>query len=64
MLRDVNVMKVLKRYEYYGWDEQELKPIKKWTEWFVWRGEDRPKYQMGRKLMCEYKEVEEAICHS
>ena len=55
---------VLKRYEYYGWDEQELKPIKKWTEWFVWRGEDRPKYQMGRKLMCEYKEVEEAICHS
>jgi len=57
MLKDVNVM-VLKRYEYYGWNEQEMKSEKKWSNWFPWHSEDRPKWEYGHKLRCEYKEVE------
>ena len=49
---------VLKRYEYYGWNEQEMKSEKKWSNWFPWHSEDRPKWEYGHKLRCEYKEVE------
>lgn len=42
-----------KRYEYWGTENG--KPVKKWTEWFKYDGE-KFKYQLGRKLLNEYKD--------
>lgn len=38
-----------KRYQYYG-NGGELK----WTEWFEWDSQYKPKYQLGKKLLNEY----------
>lgn len=47
---------VLKRYEYWGWNEQEMKAEKKWTSWFPWNSDERPQWQYEHKLKCEYKD--------
>lgn len=47
---------MLKRYEY--WASENGKPIKKWTDWFVWHSDLKPKYQLEKhpKLLNEYKD--------
>lgn len=43
-----------KRYEFWAFEDG--KPIKKFTDWFKWECNDKPKYQLGRKLLNEYKD--------
>lgn len=39
-----------KRYQY--WSREGVS----WTDWFKWECNDKPKYQLGRKLLNEYKD--------
>ncbi len=43
-----------KRYEYWG--SEGGKPVKKFTSWFKYESDYRPKYQLNRKLLNEYRE--------
>ena len=45
-------MAVYKRYEYWG--SKNGKPIKKWTEFFYWGGEQY-QWQLKGKLKNEYR---------
>lgn len=50
--------KCWKRYEY--WSSQNGKPVKKFTEWFLWLSDSRDPIQMkgykGDNLLNEYRE--------
>ena len=43
-----------KRYQYWGFEDGEDKIM--WTKWFPWNSDWKPKFQIGRKLLAEYKE--------
>ena len=46
---------VYKRYEFWG--SEDGKPVKKFTDWFRWTGQDQPKWQLkSQGLKNEYKE--------
>ncbi len=42
-----------KRYQYYGPNGIE------WTEWFHYRYDSREKWQINKKLLCEYREIKD-----
>lgn len=43
----------IKRYQTFGRNGLE------WSDWFVWNGKEREKWQMKNKQKNEYKEVTE-----
>lgn len=47
-----------KRYQY--WASENGKPVKKWSNYFLWDGDECPKIQLkgykGDTLLCEYKD--------
>ena len=47
-------MKCYKRYEY--WASENGKPVKKWTDFFLWDSDIREKWQLKGKLRNFYKE--------
>ena len=44
----------MKRFQYWG--KENGKPVKKWTDWYGYESDLRPKYQFGKSLANEYKE--------
>lgn len=47
-------MEIMKRYEYWG--SENGKPVKKWTDWFDYDGEQEP-WQLKGRLRNEYREI-------
>ena len=47
-------MKCYKRYEY--WTSENGKPVKKWTDFFLWDSDNRDPWQLKNKLKNEYKD--------
>lgn len=47
-------MKCYKRYEY--WASENGKPIKKWTDFFLWDSDIRDEWQLKGKLRNFYKD--------
>lgn len=47
-------MKVFKKYEY--WASENGKPVKKWTDFFLWNSDIRDEWQLKGKLRNFYKE--------
>ena len=45
-------MEVFKRYEF--WASENGKPVKKWTNFFIWDGE-KYQWQLKNKLKNEYR---------
>ncbi len=58
LIKDVcgSMSKCNKRYEYWGTENG--KPIKKWTNWFEWNSDYKPKFQLEKhpQLLNEYKD--------
>lgn len=48
-------MSCYKRYEY--WASENGKPIKKWTDFFLWDSDNRDPWQLKNRLRNEYKDI-------
>lgn len=47
-------MAVFKRFQYWG--SENGRPVIKWSDFYPWDSDYKPKYQLKPKLLNEYRE--------